>query len=839
MHGNNVNSKGFYIKPAGVCFFTYNNQYSSRQKHLKLEWAIGVVLLFVLLSVEIYGDSTVKQGSSSAVDRISDLTTAHFNLGKTYENKKDYVNALDSYFEALAYSTGLKNKLYNWNKPVSFYNSNGMSGMIYLAIADVFNILNRRGLSKKYLELALNEAINRKNTDLHISTLAAYGKFYFEDRDYQNALKYIDMSLSTEEKQKKYVCAVRSLYLKALILLKMKEELNKPVKNEPKPLDLLKTAVDRGLQLKIYEGLLPVMSEYIERLIANHLMDEASVYLRKIDEIYAPFYRYYFFYYYLQAIYYEEKGKLSEALDFFRKTANSLDRYFSGFNSLRYDFLAGKTSEIYSRMIGFYLKMYDRHPNFLYLKKAIYFSEIRNSYIYENVTFKNKSLKHFIDEKKKMEQELLDFNKWYIVYLRESDDKLKNPVYREKLNALKKQNEEMQEFIQESPMTYKKYLFSDFKLGAIRKKLSDNTLIVRYAVLNRSIYAFCLDKEKTTYFKLAEPTSRVLKLIRQIAGPFDEFSKGHVDYFNIHYDLQAANQLYNVLLGNILRTRPQINELLVIPDRELFNVPFEALVTGFNERKSAPNVIFSYYTTADYVLEKYAVSYSLSLFHLQKHTISPSKKKYEIVAFGAPIIKAPLSFKALPSAQQELTRISTIFGAAKSRIFTGERFTRENFEEIASQSRIIHFATHFIPNIQYPLYSALLFSPGKHRVPLYYAYEIYKLNLKSELVVLSACESSENYLMGFQGLRGMTASFKHAGVNALVVGMWPVDEHTSLLIPIFYSEYLKNGVEKIPRALRIAKLRLMKQSAILMDGVNISFAHPFIWANYILYHFNY
>jgi CHAT domain-containing protein len=63
--------------------------------------------------------------------------------------------------------------------------------------------------------------------------------------------------------------------------------------------------------------------------------------------------------------------------------------------------------------------------------------------------------------------------------------------------------------------------------------------------------------------------------------------------------------------------------------------------------------------------------------------------------------------------------------------------------------------------------------------------------------------------------------------------MWPVDEHSSRLVPLFYRHY-KSG-KTSAAALRAARLQLMKETAQLENGLKISYAHPFLWANYILY----
>jgi CHAT domain-containing protein len=358
----------------------------------------------------------------------------------------------------------------------------------------------------------------------------------------------------------------------------------------------------------------------------------------------------------------------------------------------------------------------------------------------------------------------------------------------------------------------------------------------------------------------------------------DDFTEGVVDYLRINYDLQLAHQLYDILVKGIWEFRENIDEIFIIPDRELFKLPFEALVMGFNQSELEPGIVFSEYSSADYLIEKLPVSYSFSLFHFREKRKPLNPKKYTITAFGSPKLnqkllrggagspdllggggfleKSPLNrvpaprarrrqsdflFSEIPSSREEILNIPLIFGKKKSRIFLEEDFNREMFEAYAPLSGILHIATHFINNVHYPQYSALLFSPDKDFGPFYYAHEVFKLELGNELVVLSACESSEKHLLGLQGLRGMTASFRHAGVHSMIVGMWPVDEHSSRLTPLFYREYKntkgRSGKAVILGALRTAKLKLMKQVVSLKNGLRISFSHPFIWANYILYSF--
>jgi CHAT domain-containing protein len=333
-------------------------------------------------------------------------------------------------------------------------------------------------------------------------------------------------------------------------------------------------------------------------------------------------------------------------------------------------------------------------------------------------------------------------------------------------------------------------------------------------------------------------------MVQQLTEPLDDFTRGSVDYLRIHYDLQLAHRLYNILLRDILETRKHKQELFIIPDRELFKLPFEALVTGFNREELDPDTVFSEYNSADYLIRDYAVSYFLSLFHLQNGMVPSGRRRYTISAFGCPSVRKVKNsrqqlFRPLPASREEILDIAAIFGKRQSRIFLANRFNKKNFEIFAPRSRVVHIATHFIANRQYPWYSALLFSPLKRDVSFDYchAHEIFQLKLDADLVVLSACESSEKNLLGLQGLRGMTAAFRNAGARSMIVSMWPVDEHSCQLIPFFYREYREG--KPIAAALRAAKLQLMTNAVRFDNGLKISFAHPFLWANYILYNFNY
>lgn len=143
--------------------------------------------------------------------------------------------------------------------------------------------------------------------------------------------------------------------------------------------------------------------------------------------------------------------------------------------------------------------------------------------------------------------------------------------------------------------------------------------------------------------------------------------------------------------------------------------------------------------------------------------------------------------------------------------------------------RIVHFATHGLLNSETPELSGLVLSlvdetgqpqEGFLRLP-----DIFNLNLRADLVVLSACQTGLGKQIRGEGLVGLTRGFMYAGAARVVVSLWNVDDQaTSELMVSFYQKMLRDGLEPVA-ALRAAQVAMWQQERS---------ATPFFWAAFTL-----
>jgi CHAT domain-containing protein len=140
----------------------------------------------------------------------------------------------------------------------------------------------------------------------------------------------------------------------------------------------------------------------------------------------------------------------------------------------------------------------------------------------------------------------------------------------------------------------------------------------------------------------------------------------------------------------------------------------------------------------------------------------------------------------------------------------------------------LHFATHGLMNEANPDLSGILLTSnsGSDENSILFASEIYNLNLNSELVTLSACETGLGKISKGEGVIGLSRALIYAGARGCMVSLWKVaDEATASLMKRYYATLIDSPKRNLSATLQEAK------NQMLTDGTHSS---PYYWASFIL-----
>jgi CHAT domain-containing protein/Tfp pilus assembly protein PilF len=394
-----------------------------------------------------------------------------------------------------------------------------------------------------------------------------------------------------------------------------------------------------------------------------------------------------------------------------------------------------------------------------------------------------------------------------------------------------------------------KHAVSIPEIEDIRRILPPNTALLQYFYGSTDLYIFAITPDTFIVARsddtdtIAQSVSEMLYGIRMIEQPV----------FNRH-----AAELYTRLLLPIEPILEDAERLYIIPDGSLFYIPFETLIADDSGANNpVPGV-----SHIPYIIRKYEIvyHYSTRLFmrSLIRNDEVMSEKRYAgfapvfsdekrdhmmLTSQSAPdmwslvnddeyrtLIGNTGELAPLPHSREEIQSIAELFERyEKSALtFLYGNATEEMFKSVAGEYSIVHIASHGILHESNPKLSGIVFAPpdsdANEEDGILFAGEMFNLNLSTDLLVISSCESGTGEIVRGEGLLAMTRGFLFSGASNLVVSLWKVyDRHTHDLMIEFYKNILEG--KRFSEALREAKLSIIDESPA---------SFPLFWSGFIL-----
>jgi len=340
-----------------------------------------------------------------------------------------------------------------------------------------------------------------------------------------------------------------------------------------------------------------------------------------------------------------------------------------------------------------------------------------------------------------------------------------------------------------------KYATSVVEISQVQAAIDEQTAIIEYFYGQKSAYGIVITNNSCEVIKLSVDREKLLTLNTEMYN--------YSMRYNADFHFALCKQIFEPFKPFL----EGIERVVFVADGELNYLSFDALVSEM-EGKEAKKFLLHDYASS----RAYSVQFFMDGWRKQQPSSS-----FSFLAF-APFLSTEVGdFSKLTHSAEEVAPMLL----EKSMLISDNQATKEAFIKMHPQFNILHLSTHAMAGKE--PYIAF------HNGELLYATELYTLDFrKTEMVVLSACETGTGRLVNGEGVMSIARGFAYGGCSSIVTTFWRASElSTAKILTVFY-KYLKAGYSR-DKALQLAKLDYLK-SEVAMNPL-WGFSHPFYWSN--------
>ncbi len=251
--------------------------------------------------------------------------------------------------------------------------------------------------------------------------------------------------------------------------------------------------------------------------------------------------------------------------------------------------------------------------------------------------------------------------------------------------------------------------------------------------------------------------------------------------------------------------------ITIIPDGPLTKIAFESLIDSTNQFLiQSKNISYQYSLKSKYILEKE-----------KSHAVR------DISAYGYSVNNKGLNFSrscnsfeeaSLICAETEKNNILELFNQSNQDKTIN---SKEEFITALSTEQIVHVATHACSDLEDPDMNRLFFDDG----PLT-SLELRDAAANAELVSISACHSGSGKLYLGEGSMSLSKDILSTGVKSTMVGLWTIDDCSSLQLTNSIYEYIKQGNTK--------DFAISQAKRDYLNTAHPDKIHPYYWSSLVL-----
>lgn len=334
----------------------------------------------------------------------------------------------------------------------------------------------------------------------------------------------------------------------------------------------------------------------------------------------------------------------------------------------------------------------------------------------------------------------------------------------------------------------------------LRERLPADLQLVQYAVLQDRVLIWVLRNGLSETFQSPVSASTLGAIVGEYLSILP---KGDAD--SIERERRLAAQLYDWLFARLEGYLDPEKEVVIVPDKFLFKVPFAALLSRATGRR---------------VVEDYTLLYApsatvLVLCSELAPTKTGDKTAETLLSVGNPTIdrKRYPDLEDLPNAAAEAREIGSLYHDPA--ILVGPEAVKDQILLKLRLSDVVHFAGHYVPDDIAPTKSRLMLANApapdvRHASDDISLEEIQSMRLtRTKLAILAACRSGIERHYAGEGLIGLSRAFIVAGVPLVIGSQWPVESESTFRLMTQFHKLRKAENRPTTLALRQAQMNLL------------------------------
>lgn len=511
----------------------------------------------------------------------------------------------------------------------------------------------------------------------------------------------------------------------------------------------------------------------------------------------------------------------------------------------------GTVQDYYQLYIDLLMQLHKQQPNQGYDTQALQASErARARSLLDLLNEANTDIRQGVEpqlltQERQLQQKLDALETQKIELLSQKNAKSELQALETQIAALLEQYQQIQTQIRANSPRYAALTQPQpLSLQQIQQQiLDDDTILLEYSLGEKRSYLWAVTNKNIFSYELpkrADIEIAIQKFRQDITSPYRKNSP-------------SINKLSQLILAPAAQHLGQ-KRLVIVSDGALQYVPFAALTSP----NSQPSSQYEPLLLKHEIITLPSAS-TLAILRQEQTGRKPAPKALAVLAdpifrndderlqtksprqsllannldtlaLNKSVSDSEINFERLRFTRQEAEAILALVPHHKGKSALDFSASRETaISQELSQYRIIHFATHGILNSKHPELSGVVLSlfdrQGMPQNGFLRLHDIFNLNLKADLVVLSACQTGLGQEIKGEGVVGLTRGFMYAGSPRVVVSLWSVeDQATSELMQTFYQQMLQAKL-KPAAALRNAQIKIWHQR---------KYAAPYYWAAFTL-----